>query len=85
MEFSTNMKVQIGDDLWTVHTAQLIYSMRQDFCSDPFYWMISYWLDQEIRKIDRDHQNIEIVAVPILCNAYVQLNYASSMHDKNIL
>ena len=28
----------------------------------------------EIRKMDGDHQNIKIVAVPILCNAYVQLN-----------
>ena len=28
----------------------------------------------EIREMDVDHQNIKIVAVPILCNAYVQFN-----------
>ena len=39
------MKLQIGDDLLTVHTAQLVYSNRQDLCSDFLHQMTSYWLD----------------------------------------
>ena len=30
----------------------------------------------EIRKMDGDHQNIKVVAVSFLCNAYIQLNYS---------
>ena len=59
------MKLQIGDDLQTVYNAQLVYLNRQ-------YDVIM--AGSEICKIDRDHQNIKIVAVLILCNGYVQFN-----------
>ena len=45
------MKLQIGDDLPTVHTAQLVYSNRQDLCSDSVHRMMtSNWLDQKFAK-----------------------------------
>ena len=50
MEFSINMNMQIGDDLQIVHTAQLVYLNRQDFCSESLYRMTSYWLDQKFAK-----------------------------------
>ena len=74
MEFSINMELQIGEDLWIVHTAQLVYSNYQDLCSDSLHRMTSNWPDQKFVKRIGDNQNIENVAVPILCNAFVQLN-----------
>ena len=74
MKFSITMKLQIGDYLQAIQTAQLVYLNHQDLC---------LWLplpddvilaESEIHKTDWDHQNIEIVAVPILCNACVQVN-----------
>ena len=50
MDFSINMKLQIGNALRTTHTAQLVYLNHQDLCSDFLYWMMSYWLDQEFVK-----------------------------------
>ena len=73
MEFSISMKLKIGDDLHTVHTSQLVYSNHQDLCSDPLPDEVIL-AGSEICKTDGDHQNIKIVAVPILCNTYVQLN-----------
>ena len=73
MEFSINMNLHIGDNLLTIHTAQLVYLNCQDLCSDSLHQMASYWLYQKFAKTDRDHQNIKIVAVPFLCNASVQL------------
>ena len=48
MEFSVNMKLQIGD--WTVYTALLVYFNSQDLCSDSLYQMTSYCLDQKFAK-----------------------------------
>ena len=74
IEFSINMKLQIGDNPQTLHAAQLmVYSNHQDLCSDSLPRMTSYWLDQKFAKQNKDHQKIKIVAVPILCNALVQL------------
>ena len=39
---------------------------------DSLHWVTS--VGSEICKMDGDHQNIKIVAVPIICNAYAQLN-----------
>ena len=50
MEFSINMNLQIGDELRTVHTAQLVYLNHEDLCSNSLHWMTSYWLDQEFTK-----------------------------------
>ena len=74
MEFSINMKLQIGDNLWTVHIAQLLYSVHQGLSSDSLHRMTSYCPDQTLTKKDGDHQNIKIVVIPNLCNTYVQLN-----------
>ena len=62
MESSVNMKLQIGDDLWTVHTAQLVYLFESS--------RLVLWLPllddiilagSEIDKMDRDHQNIKVL------------------------
>ena len=66
------MKLQIGDDLRTVHSAQLVYLNCQDLCSDSLHLMMSYWRDQKFTKTNGDHQKIKTVAVPILCFADVQ-------------
>ena len=50
MEFSINMELQIGEDLWIVHTAQLVYSNYQDLCSDSLHRMMSNWPDQKFVK-----------------------------------
>ena len=63
------MKLQIGDDLLTVHSAQLAYLNRQGLCSDSLHVILAA---SEICKMDGDHQNIKTFAVRILCNAYVQ-------------
>ena len=68
------MKLQIGEDLRTVHIAQLVYLKSQVFVlllPSPDDITLA---GSEICKTDQDHQNIKIVAVPILCNAYVQLD-----------
>ena len=44
------MKLQNGDDLWTVQTAQLVYSNSQELCSDSLHRMMSYWPDQKFAK-----------------------------------
>ena len=67
------MKLQIGDHLCTVHNAQLVYSYHVLSVTSLDDIILA---GSKIRKRDRDHQNINIVAVPILCNAYVQINYA---------
>ena len=50
MDISINMKLQVGGDLQALHTAQLVYSNRQDLCSDSLHRMTSYWLDQKFEK-----------------------------------
>ena len=50
MEFYFNVKLQIGDNLWTLHTAQLVYLNHQDLCSDSLHQMTSYSLDQKFTK-----------------------------------
>ena len=37
MEFSIKMQLQIGDDLRTVDTAQLVNWNHQDLCSDSLH------------------------------------------------
>ena len=74
MEFSNNMKLQFGDDLLTVHTAQLVYSNCQDLCSDSLHRIASYWLDQKFARWTGTIKILKFVAVPILCYAFVQLN-----------
>ena len=68
MEFSINMKWQIGVDPWTVHTAQLVYLSQQDLSSDSFHQMMPYWLDQKFAK-QTGTIIFLIVAVTFLCNA----------------
>ena len=66
MEFSINIKLKIGDNLLTNHSTGLFESSR-----------LVLWLpspDEKIRKTNEEHQNIKILAVPILCYAYAQLN-----------
>ena len=48
MEFSINITLKIGDNLWTVTTAHLVYLNHQDLCSDSPHQMMSYWLDQKL-------------------------------------
>ena len=74
MEFFINLKLQIRDDLPTIHTAQLVYLNCQDLCSKTLWRMMSDWQDQKFAKRTGTIKNIEIVPVPILCNAQVQLN-----------
>ena len=85
MEFSINMKLQIGDNLRTVYTAQLVYLNCQDVCCDSLHRMMSSgWIKNS--KTDVDHQNIKIFAIPILCNTYVQLKTKLEwMYNKNII
>ena len=66
MEFSTNIKLQIGEKLLTIHTAQLVYLNHQYLFSDSLYLMTSYWLDYKIKKRTWTIKNVKIVAVPIL-------------------
>ena len=54
-----------------MHVFPRIIQNKVDYTSQP---IPEYWGLSEIHKIDRDLRNIETVAVPILCNAYVQLN-----------
>ena len=71
MEFSVHMKLQIG----STGLLELLRLVLWFPSSD--YVLLA---GSKICKIDRDHQkNIKIVAVPILCNDYVQLNQAG-MH-----
>ena len=65
LEFFINMKLQIDQSLWTVHTAPPVYLNRQDLCCDSLHWMTSYWLDQKFANL-QDHQNIKTVAVPVI-------------------
>ena len=52
-----------------------------DMCSDSLHWVTSYYLDQKFSKwID-----INIVAVPILCNPYSIKTKLECMCDNNIL
>ena len=74
MEFSMYMKLQIRDDICTIHTAQLVYSNHQDLGFDYLQCMMSYWLDQKFVKQMGNIKKFKIVAVPILCNLNVQLN-----------
>ena len=75
MGFSNKMKLQIEDNLQIVHTAQLVYLNHQDLSltHSPDDVILA---GSEISKTNEDHKNIKIFAVPILCDAYVQLNYA---------
>ena len=76
MEFSIDMKLQIGDELLTVHTAQLVYySNQQDFFLAPFTgWCNIGWI--RTTQNGRGPSKYLIAAFSILCNAYVQLNLA---------
>ena len=62
------MKFQIGDDLQTIQTAQVVDSNHQGLCSDlsPDDIILA---GSEICQMDGEHQNIKTFAVPILCNA----------------
>ena len=63
MAFSINMKLQIGDNLWTVNSAQLVYLNHQDLCSDSLHWMMSYWLDQKFAKRTRTIKILKVLYV----------------------
>ena len=71
MEFSINMKLQIGDNLRTRHTAQLVNLNRKDLCLDFLHRMMLYWLDHIFAKQMGSIKVFKIFAVPILCIAYV--------------
>ena len=63
------MKLSIGNDPQTVHTAQLVYFNRQELCSDSLYW-----LNQKLAKQTGKITTLKIVAASIICNAYMQKN-----------
>ena len=80
-----NIKLQVGVDLQTFHTAQLVYSNPQDLCSDSLSPNDIILAGSEIWKTDGDHHNIKIVTVHILCYAYVKKTKPECMYNKIII
>ena len=68
------MKLQIGDDLWTIYTAQLVYLNRKDLCSDSLRQMTSYWLDQKLAKQTGTIKILKFVAFPLLYTIKLRWN-----------
>ena len=66
------MHLQIGDDLRTVHNAQLVYLNRQDIAL-TLLTRFKIWLVHNCQTKE-DHLNILIVAVLLLYNACTLLN-----------
>ena len=66
------MHLQIGDDLRTVHNAQLVYSNRQDIAL-TLLTGFKIWLVHNSPK-EKDHLNINIVTAQLLYNACTLLN-----------
>ena len=66
------MHLQIGDDLRTVHNAQLVYSNHQDI---PLTLLNGFkiWLVHNFQT-EEDHINIKIVTALLLDNACTLLN-----------
>ena len=66
------MHLQIGDDLRTVHNAQLVYSNRQDIAL-TLLTGFKIWLVHNCQT-EEDHLNIKIVTALLLYNACTLLN-----------
>ena len=66
------MHLQIGDNLRTVHNAQLIYSNRK-YIALTLIPGFKTWLDHNCQT-EEDHLNIKIVAALLLYNACTLLN-----------
>ena len=66
------MHLQIGDDLRTVHNAQLVYSNRQDIAL-TLLTGFKIWLAHNCQT-EEDHLNIKIVTALLLYNACTLLN-----------
>ena len=66
------MHLQIGDDLRTVHNAQLVYSNRQDIALTLLRGF-KIWLVHNCQT-EEDHLNIKIVTALLLYNACTLLN-----------
>ena len=63
------MHLQIGDDLRTVQTDQLVYSNCQDKALTPFT-EFNIWLVHNCQTEEDHLQNIKIVTALLLYNAY---------------
>ena len=71
------MHLQIGDDLRTVHNAQLVYLHRQDIALSLLTGF-KIWLVQNC-KTEEDRLNTKIVTALLLYNACTLLNMMEIM------
>ena len=63
------MHLQIGDNLWTAHNNQLVYSNSQDIIGLTHFTRFKIWLVHNC-QMEEDHLNIKIVTALLLFNAF---------------